>query len=474
MTTSATRTQYPHIMCFVPDIKFEKLIKCYNYRWREKYVYLIHSILYPSLRNKKAFNGYVNLDSQLLIKLLGTKYYKYVLNQLMNSGIVESLKNANGKEIYSKGAFSKSYRIAEKYTTGTRIKAVPIHKQTYCRKIALAREQAMKDAFKVNPLLQHEFLQMTRRRIDVERATIYIGQTYEQGSKQFNARVMAIREFDAMKDATFTQGKTNIGFHFSYNKGRVYSPASMLPRDLEQFTYFEGEYENERSVNVDMPNSQLCFFNELVKREYIGNNLYEEEKENKKHPPKYSFSDKNNSQSLSSHHSIYHHTTTPYVFPFEQTHRTWEDYIFNGLGYERMMKLCKWKDKSEGHTKQERQEFKAEFFGQLFYNKYSDVFTDMEQVFMFYHENEARALREIKKKLGNKLLAVQVQSLEGKFFHHIAVDYMKTNYIDVPFTIKHDSITLPESCASFILPELNNLVREFFKRSDIELKAELL
>jgi hypothetical protein len=324
----------------------------------------------------------------------------------------------------------------------------------------------MKDAFSINPLLQHEFLQMTRRRIDVERANIYIGQTYENGSKQFNARAMAIREFDAMKDATFTQGKTNIGFHFSYNKGRVYSPASMLPRDLEQFTYFP-DYENEHSVNVDMPNSQLCFFNELVKREHIGNSIYEKIDENKKHPElEKKVAKISPSLTLS--------TTSPYVFPFEYSNTSWEDYIFNGLGYERMMFLSKWKGKLQGHTKDERQEFKAEFFGQLFYNKYSDAFTDMEQVFMAHHEPQAKALRSIKKELGNKLLAVQVQSLEGKFFHHIVVDHIKTNYRDVPFTIKHDSITLPESCASFILPELNNLVREFFKRNDIELKADRL
>jgi len=93
---------------------------------------------------------------------------------------------------------------------------------------------------------------------------------------------------------------------------------------------------------------------------------------------------------------------------------------------------------------------------------------------MFYHEQEAKALRSIKKELGNKLLAIKVQSLEGKFFHHIVVNHIKTNYIDVPFTIKHDSITLPKSCASYILPELNTLVREFFKRNDIELKADIL
>ena len=473
-------------MCFIPDIEYQNIIECYNYRWKEKYVYLLHSILYPSLRNKRAFHGYVNLDSQLLIKLLGTKYYKHVLNQLMNSGIVESLKNANGKEVYSQGAFSKSYRIAERYTTGTRIKAVPIHKQTYCRKISLVREQVLKDAFKINPLLQHEFLQMTRRRIDVERAFMYIDQTYEQNSKQYSSRAMSIREFDAMKDATFTQGRTNIGFHFSYNKGRVYSPASMLPRDLEQFTYFDGDYENEHSVSIDMPNSQLCFFNELVKREYIGDKLYEKEKEDKK-------DDSRKLKVAKVTPTLPLPNTLSYVFPFGNLNTSWEDYIFNGLGYERMMYLCKWKGKEQGHTKEERQEFKAEFFGQLFYNKYSDAFTDMEQVFMTYHENEAKALREMKRIVGNRpmqkrikkdgtcvtyeggsRLAVRVQDLEGKFFHHILVSHIKTNYIDVPFTIKHDSITLPKSCASYILPELNILVREFFQRNDIELKADIL
>lgn len=467
MTSSvATRTTYPHIMCHIPDIEYQNLIECYNYRWKEKYVFLLHSILFRSIRYKNSFSGYVNLDSNLLKKLLGAKYYKFVLNQLMNSGIVESLKNANGKEIYSQGAFSKAYRINPIYTTDTRIKAIPIHKQTYCRKIALAREQSMKDAFSINPLLQHEFLQMTRRRIDVERANIYIGQTYENTSKQFSSRAIAIREFDAMKDATFTQGRTNIGFHFSYNKGRVYSPASMLPRDLEQFTYFP-DYENEHSVNVDMPNSQLCFFNELVKREHIGNSYSEEDKGTNKRPKrKLKVAKDILTPTLS--------TPSPYVFPFDTSNTSWEDYIFNGLGYERMMFLSKWMGKDKGHTKEERQNFKAEFFGQLFYNRYSDAFTDMEQIFMFYHEQEAKALRSIKKELGNKLLAIKVQSLEGKFFHHIVVNHIKTNYIDVPFTIKHDSITLPQSCASYILPELNTLVREFFKRNDIELKADIL
>ena len=492
MTTSVdTRTTYPHIMCSIPDIEYHNIIECYNYRWEEKYVYLLHSILYPSILKKNSFQNYTNLHSSILKRVLGEKYYRKVLNQLLNSDIIQALRDDNGREVYSRNAHSKAYRINPKYTTGTRIKWIPIHKQTYCRKIAQLKEKNLLDAFKINPLSQHEFLQMTRRRIDVERAFMYIEQNYENASPQFNARIVAVRNFNLMKDASFAQGKTKISFDFIQNKGRIYTPATSLPRDLEQFTYFDGDYENEHSVNIDMPNSQLCFFNELVKREskkvqHLGTTDSEVYQEINKHP-----CTPEKSLKVAKHNpSILLTSINPYVLNFNTS---WEDYIFNGLGYERMMFLCKWMGKEQGHTKDERQEFKAEFFGQLFYNKYSDAFTDMEQVFMTYHENEAKALREMKRVAGNRKrqrkrkkdgewityeggskLAVQVQDLEGNFFHNVIVGYMKANYIDVPFTIKHDSITMPKSCASYILPELNKLVREFFHRNDIELKADIL
>jgi hypothetical protein len=447
--------------------------------------------LYPAILKKNSFQNYTNLHSQVLKCILGDKYYRKVLNQLLNSGIIQALRDDNGRELYSRNAHSKAYRINPKYTIGVRTKAIPIHKQTYCRKIAQLKEKNLLDAFKINPLSQHEFLQMTRRRIDVERAFMYIEQNYEYASPQFNARIVAVRNFNLMKDASFTEGKTRISFDFIQNKGRIYTPATSLPRDLEQFTYFDGDYENEHSVNIDMPNSQLCFFNELVKREskkvhYLGTGDSEGYQEENKHPftPEKSLKVAKHSPSIL---LPYHHSLS------SELSASWEDYIFNGLGYERMMFLCKWKGKEVGHTKEERQEFKAEFFGQLFYNRYSDAFTYMEQVFMTYHEKEAKALREMKRLAGNRKrqrqrkkdgewityeggskLAVQVQDLEGKFFHSIIVGYMKSNYKDIPFTIKHDSITLPKSCASFILPELNALVREFFQRNDIELKADIL
>ena len=448
---------YPTIQCFIPDFEWENYLTDYKPRRKEKYIFAMHSILFQSLRNKKQFSGFANLDSRLLIKMLGSNFYKGILRELIDAKIVEQPQ----KQSYSSGAFSKSYRINPTILHGTRLKTVPVSKQTYCRKIAFARQQMVKDAIDINPLLQHEFLMLTHRTIDRERAEHYIRQKYEQTSEQFKSRLVSIREFDAMKDAKVENGVYKLNFHFSYKGGRVYSPASMLPRDLEQFTDWDKtKYGDERSVAIDMPNSQLCFFNELVKCHYIGEDTSEDISMSIETPLK------------GSNHtpSILPSYTPPYVMTFAK----WEDYIFNGLGYERMMYLTQWKGKDAEWTKDERQEFKAEFFGQLFYNKYSDAFTDMEIAFMAHHEPEAKGLREIKKHLGNRLLAIEVQKLEGKFFHHIVVGHLKENYKDVPFTIKHDSITMPESCASYIKPELDVLIQRFFKRSDIQLKAELL
>ena len=153
----------------------------------------------------------------------------------------------------------------------------------------------------------------------------------------------------------------------------------------------------------------------------------------------------------------------------------WDEHIFSGKGYETIMSLSKWKGKEKGHSQEERQEFKAEFFGQLFYNSYRQNMTKMEKVFMLNFEEDAIKLRELKRVLGNRQLAIEVQTLEGNFFHNIVTSYMiQSRYYDIPFTIKHDSITLPMSQASFLLEELNNLVREFFNMKEISLKFEIL
>jgi hypothetical protein len=483
------------ILAYIPDVNLKTLIPEYNKRWNEKYIWALHSICYQQLRNKSTFNSYANINLALLQKYIGSKYSNYILTQLLNAKIIEPYVNDKGVQSYVAGAFSKAYRINPEIMASTRIKATPIRKKTFARKITNVRSELIKEAVKLNPHLQHELLMLTNRKIRYKEAYEYIKATYEPHTPQYKARVMMLNEFNEMHKASLTQGKELLPFHFSYIKGRVYSPASMLPRDLERFTYFVG-YEKEASICLDMPNSQLCFFDELVKRSVfkdkhasksigesdtresdtkkvhnIGREERKEIRGNEERPTLPTLP-KNNTKNISPLINPLHHSL---CYELSNGKNSWKTFIRRGYGYEIMMKHFNWKDKAENHTKQERQEFKEIFFGQLFYNRYiHNYLTPLEKVFKEHFSIEAENLRTIKRQLGNKLLAVQVQTLEGKFFHDICVKYIKANYKSVPFTIKHDSITLPQSEASYLISELNQLVKDFFKDSQMGFKVETL
>jgi hypothetical protein len=262
----------------------------------------------------------------------------------------------------------------------------------------------------------------------------------------------------------FSTKRFNIDFTFVENKGRVYTPYTMLSRDLEQFVYFTG-YDNEPSITLDMPNSQLCFYSELIERRKKIDDIGRVEDNKKENDNMRIIKELKISDNTDVFSSL--NITTPYVVYFSPN---WEDYIFNGYGYERMMYLCKWKNKEHSHTKEERQEFKEVFFGQLFYNKYDERLTDLEMIFYTNHTKTAMELRKLKQKLGNKLLAIEVQKLESDFFHKILVGYIVKKYPNIPFIIKHDSITLPKSEALTIADELNKLVKDFFRCDSLKLK----
>jgi len=455
---------YPALTCYIPKNFDVTKVKGYNHRWHEKYIWLIHSVVFDSLTSQQTIGGFINLRSKLLKKFLGDKYYTEIIEQLKQSGVIEE------NDRYKSGAFSKSFRLTKRYSKG--IKSTRIEKQTYCRKIEIFRQNYLAEVLKENELNRYEFMQLTYARIDIHRAMDYIYTRYKEDSLQFKARLIAIEQYHAMHKASFADGRyTNIGFTFKVNKGRIYSPVTMLPRDLEQFTYFIG-YEGEAVASADAPNSQLCFFNEYLKRKakkvhHIGENSISDISMNNKDIVKALVADFRDVPTPQPHPNI----SVPYVV---QNNLSWEEYIFNGKGYERMMYLCAWKGKFSGHTKEERTEFKEEFFGHLFYNRWKPSLTEMERIFMTHHEAEAKALRAIKKKLGNSGLAIEVQRMEAYFFHHIIVNHMMTHHKGVPFTIKHDSINLPAREASYIIPELNQLFKAFFNRSEIEFKVSEL
>ncbi len=230
------------ILAYIPDVNLKTLIPEYNKRWNEKYIWALHSICYQQLRNKSGFNSYANLDSDLLKKYLGTNYYKAIVNQLLNAKIIEPFVNSKGVQSYSKGAFSKAYRITPEIMQSTRLKATPIKKKTYVRKITNVRSSLIKEAVKLNPNLQHELLMLTYRGIKFKEAFEYIKATYEPHTPQYKARVIALNEFNEMH-------KANLKFRVISNRNRydifVYETYSAAKNRIEvlkqifRYTTFE-------------------------------------------------------------------------------------------------------------------------------------------------------------------------------------------------------------------------------------------
>jgi hypothetical protein len=244
------------LVCYIPTSLNIQNLEGYNKRWHDKYHWFIHSIVFKSLTQKDNFGEYSTLNYAILQKYIGTRYLKDVLTTLQNNKVIEVYKH------YTIGSKSKGYRLSKEYRDAS-IKETKIIKPTYERKIKTIRTNYLKDVLS-NELIKSEFRNLTYARIDKEKALEYINANYSSSSKQYKSRLVAIKQYDAMQYAEFSKGRYNINFTFKVHNGRIYSPATMLARDLEKFTYFVG-YEEQDSAVLDMPNSQLCFYSHLTK-----------------------------------------------------------------------------------------------------------------------------------------------------------------------------------------------------------------
>lgn len=425
------------IQCYIPENLNLESIPGYNSRWRDKYIWFIHSIVFGQLRQKDSFGNYVNLNRETLQKYIGSHYLQEIKRHLINSGIVE----CNSK--FKKNHFSKSYRLAEKYRD--KPISVSLLKRTYSKKIYMYRGGYLKDLLRENTNLKHEFQRLTYFRIKKDEALAYINSQYEIGSPKYKNRLMGIEQVDSLHKTNFSQGFYHIDFTFKVDRsGRLHTPLTMLAKDLLQFLYIDGK-PDERIIEIDQKNSQLCYSYNFV-NQHFAENLHRLGDKGGMESINY----KENKKSTSKISKIPHLSiNTPYVVQY-----SWRDLIFNGLGYEKMIYLTKWMGT--------RSEFKGVFFSELFYNKYQDRLTDMEMAFMKSEPEHATKLRAVKKKLGNRAFAIKVQASEAKFWHGVYPNYMRSENKTISFGIRHDSVLIPESEVDHIAPMIEEKLKDYF------------
>lgn len=426
----------------------------YNKRHKDKYLWVVHSIIFNGFLNYKDENGKVNLNMDLLYKFIGSNYAKKVIDQLVQSGVIEVWKH------YQPNVFSKAYRLTEKYANA-RIEPRYTDKATYTKKLERFRESHLKDVIRQSPNILHEFNNLTRLHIRREEAERYVRDNYSDNIDAFNSRMLAIHYLDNLHKADFRDGNYKIDFFFKVKGGRVYTPYTSCPKDLEQFLYFD-KYGD--LIEADAKNSQLVFANKLLNLESQG--IDNERFNSILNNIKVLVLEGGENRILTDHKN---HSTPPlstshlYDVYFEYNYlisKGWDYVISQGKAYEVMMHLTNYNGKSYGHSKDERNQFKGSFFGGLFYNRFNiGRLTKMERIFLNHFQDEALKLFTAKSIYGNSGFAIKVQRLEGELFHNQIVGLFRKHFKTVPFVIKHDSVKFPIRFADEIIPLLDEILK---------------
>lgn len=452
------------VSLFLPQYFQAEALEGYNKRWHDKYNWLVSTIVFNSFTE---FNSeYVSLKYSLLEQYLGQRYLNKVIHTLESNGVIER----NG--YYVVGQESIGYKLSEAYKS-QRIAIGTLNKINYARKVEKHRQAHLKDLLKQEPRLTEELRHLTHFRIDRVKAVWYINETYRDNANEYNTRLVALHQFDRMHRYNTKDPEAYIDFTFNYTKGRLYTPLTSLPRDLHKFIYLD-----EKLYQADMPNSQMLFTTHFLKLYRIDTHSsytnckfikrVDKERENSKKVVKEFKESLRGIIGTSIISSLYELTNL--VSILKKNKIQFEDIVFNKMGYEVMMALSGYKGKSFGHTKEERNEFKKVFYSELYYNKHREKLTKLERVFQTYFKEDFDKLRQVKKEIGNKRLAVEIHKLEGKFFHKIMADRLYKHKALV-YGVKHDSIFFEEQYIDLVTDIMQEEAYKFFGR-EIDIKAE--
>ena len=445
-----TEVTYPVLTSYTPKNFDASTLPGYNKRHHWKYLWVVHTLLLTHLRTKSKFDSPVSLNSEILKKLFGNKYYTMILNSLRGGGIIKRYN-------YRPGEHSFRYKL-NKSALLNGIERIEVERSTIRRKIFMYRDQALRDVLR-DPVKQHEFQNLTTIEIDVNQAVEYVNANYVKGTPKHIARMVSIYEVDKLKDTTLANDITLLDWMFKIDRsGRWHTPISHLAKDLRQFLR---TFDGQRFMEIDQACSQLTYCHKYLLERQIGktskmHHIGEEEERGEGKEER--LTNKQKEKENFSLDSLRGGVTFPsYVV---QIDTTWREAIFEGRAYKLLMEGLQFKGS--------RDEFKERFFAELFYNRYQDKLTYMEKAFKHYFPNEFKRLRLTKRALGNKELAVQVQRYESAFWHRWVGSGMREEFRTIGFATIHDSVLVPEAQADQVKQMIIERAVKFFNPNDTD------
>ena len=229
---------------FLPEnFSPEKDVVGYKKIYREKYLWMIHTVIDEFNKNENDFDGYVNLQSEILGHFMGERYYAGIIKQLEKSKIIDINPH------YLKDEFSRSYRLTPQYANQNII-SIPfdsVRAAGYVTKFNNWNQKYLNEIQKVT-VYKTLFDNLYKIKFDCKKATLYLRNNVgSYNHDQINSRKWVIEKF-SNKDYFFKVDEKT---------GRAYNNLTSLPREFRQFVSFKGT----RLMQLDIANSQpllLC------------------------------------------------------------------------------------------------------------------------------------------------------------------------------------------------------------------------
>ena len=450
-------TSYPSIKIVQPENLQLESLKGYNPKWKEKYEWIIHTILYKQLTTRNSFNNYVNLSSTTLQYFIGSKYQSKVRAFLINNKVIEFNKT------YSPDGFSQSYRLTEKYNNAN-IKAVEYgetyQEQTYCRKIFVYNKEYLNNLLK-DELIRKEFLSLSYWRIDVNAALNYIASRNDYSTKQRESRKLQVYEVNNIQHIKKEGGTIQAKFTFKKDRaGRIHTPLTNLASDLRKFL-FQVDAPDQETICHDFSNSQILFF----VSKYLNKKVHNIGRESRITNPYQSTHTGEASQTSAALSGQTH--PLPYVMNNLPDINHFKKMVFAGKIYDGIMQAIQWKGT--------RNEFKEKFFGELWYNsnrrgkKERVKLTEMEKVFKKAFPNVFKILWRVKATIGNREFCLNLQREEATLMHRWIVGSIDKK---VKYFVVHDAIYTTSDNSKYIGELLQDASIQYFGEY-VSIKSEL-
>jgi hypothetical protein len=446
---------YPTVQLLLPA-SIHKRSAVYS----ESQLYMISLLAKKILYSGDPPQSYHSLSILILAKQLGSKPRERQIESLITSGLVQVLKNTQGKETYESSTRSKSYRLSPELVTEvlrdelrayyTPAKSL-LAKRLMKLRISLANEALIKA-----PSLRREYDWLRQITFNQDKAEDF-QQQFEQTGKRGDdpyKRASAIRlESDRSALSRLQTGD----FLFSYNDVRLETRVTSSMRQMRQC--LEDSHGNA-FVELDMRSSQVVFLCKALVHYYS-----ESQDDTRTVDHLWKFFDK--SVDLSNTEGILPTDAIAFI-----NHVVYGD-IYNELYMLATVYSEEWvhqepfapfKTYVASSTQQmaiPRKDFKQAVMQEVLfnYNTRSINIPTLAKAFneSYYHVTKFLELltEESSAQKKSRDLARLVQKYEGHFFHFIALDLLEAQFPNRTFYVVHDSIGIPEDIVEDALRLLN-------------------